>query len=86
MATQGQVRQLGISALRQLRRAYRRIDTAGEKVERELDRLVKRKTLVQLDDLATLRRLVDEWAQTAETFVLDVTGLVISIDKITLRF
>jgi len=36
------------------------VDTAGEKVERELDRLVKRKTLVTPDQMKTLSdRLVD---------------------------
>lgn len=34
------------AALRRLRAAYRRADSAGEKLERELDRLIERKTIV----------------------------------------
>lgn len=60
MATQGQRRAEGRAAVRRLRQEYRRVDTAGEKVERELDRLVKRKTLVTPDQMKTLSdRLVD---------------------------
>lgn len=42
---------LGI--VRAVRRVYRRADSAGEELERELDRLIKRKRLLQPDDLAT---------------------------------
>ena len=43
-----------IKALRQTRAAYRAADTAGEKEERELDRLIKRKTRMNANQLATL--------------------------------
>jgi hypothetical protein len=45
---------------------YRAADTAGEKVERELDRLVKRKMLISPQSLATLGRLQVEYAAAAD--------------------
>jgi hypothetical protein len=43
-----------IKALRQARKTYRTADTNGEKVERELDRLIKRKTRISPASLSTL--------------------------------
>lgn len=48
------------SALRKLRAVYRASDTAGEKVERELDRLINRKTLVESKSLQTVQSLLAE--------------------------
>lgn len=48
-------------ALRQVRASYRIADTAGEKLERELDRLIKRKTTVEIEDINTLERLGQDW-------------------------
>jgi len=52
--TDAQARNLVIKALRQARAAYRKADTAGEKEERELDRLIKRKTRINAASLATV--------------------------------
>lgn len=52
--TDAQARNLVIKALRQARAAYRAADTAGEKEERELDRLIKRKTRMNANQLLTL--------------------------------
>lgn len=52
--TDAQARNLVIKALRQTRAAYRAADTAGEKEERELDRLIKRKTRMNANQLLTL--------------------------------
>lgn len=46
--------------LRNARKAYRSLDTQLEKVERELDRLIKRKTLVGPESLQTLINLWDK--------------------------
>jgi len=51
--TDAQARQLVIKALRQARATYRKGDTAGEKYERELDRLIKRKTRINVASLQT---------------------------------
>jgi len=48
-----------LAAVRRARNRERSLDTALEKVERELLRLRKRKTLIQPDDLQTLVRLWD---------------------------
>lgn len=52
--TDAQARNLVIKALRTARAAYRKADTAGEKEERELDRLIKRKTRINAASLATV--------------------------------
>lgn len=52
--TDAQARNLVIKALRAARRAYRAADTAGEREERELDRLIKRKTRMNATQLVTL--------------------------------
>ena len=51
-----------ITALRQTRRAYRMADTAGERLERNLDRLILRKTLITPDSLV---KAMDEYAEYA---------------------
>lgn len=45
-------------ALRQVRKAYRASDSAGEVLERELDRLINRKTIVNPE---TLRSVVTKY-------------------------
>lgn len=67
MATQGQRRAEARSAVRRLRQEYRKADTAGEKAERELDRLVKRKTLITADELQTVAKRLMDYAQAVES-------------------
>lgn len=76
MATQGQQRAALLSAVRVARQVYRKIDTAGEKVERELDRLIKRKTLISPRSLVTLGQKINE-------FVGQVNGIVIIFNKLS---
>jgi hypothetical protein len=52
--TDRQARQLVIRALRLVRQAYRVADTIGEKEERELDRLIKRKTRINVVSFKTM--------------------------------
>jgi len=52
--TDAQARNLVIKSLRKARAAYRAADTQGEKEERELDRLIKRKTRINANSLVTL--------------------------------
>lgn len=66
MATQGERRSQAIRAIRALRKLFRTADTAGEKLERELDRLIKRKTLVSPDSLATTARLLQDYLKKTE--------------------
>lgn len=47
------------SAIRASRKLYRQLDTSLEKLERELDRLINRKTLVGPESLTTLIKLWD---------------------------
>lgn len=57
MATFTEMQRRYVAIVRQVRRIYRISDTAGEKLERELDRLIKRKRLLQPDDLVTAIKL-----------------------------
>lgn len=52
--TDAQARNLVIKALRAARRAYRHADTLGEIEERDLDRLIKRKTRMNATQLVVL--------------------------------
>jgi len=67
MATQGQRRAEARSAVRRLRAEYRRADSAGERAERELDRLVKRKTLITADELQTVSKKLMDYVQAVES-------------------
>jgi len=67
MATQGQRRREGIQAIRRLRAEYRKADSAGEKAERELDRLIKRKTLIGPDQLSTLANQIGEYVKLVDS-------------------
>ena len=53
-------------ALRQLRKAYRKADTTGELFEREVDRLIDRKTLVTSQSLERLTGLANSYWRAAE--------------------
>jgi len=66
VATQGERRSQAIRAIRALRKLMRKSDSSGEKLERELDRLIKRKTLISPDSLATTGRLLQEYARNLE--------------------
>jgi len=52
-----EIQRLLVRAVRVVRSTYRRADTAGERLERELDRLIKRKRLLQPNDLETAAKL-----------------------------
>jgi hypothetical protein len=49
------------NALRKLRAVYRGADSAGEVLEREFDRLINRKTLVQSASLVKVGGLLSEY-------------------------
>ena len=59
--TDAQARNLVIKALRAARRAYRTADTHGEKEERELDRLIKRKTKINATQLIGVANRYKKW-------------------------
>lgn len=59
--TDAQARNLVIKALRQVRQAYRTADTQGEREERELDRMIKRKTRISANQLAGIADRYHKW-------------------------
>ena len=58
-----QARNLVIKSLRNARASYRAADTAGEKLERELNRLIKRKTRINANSLANLANYYTDYNQ-----------------------
>lgn len=71
--TDAQARRLVIQALRKARRAYRAADTAGEREERELDRLVKRKTRMNATQLTTLANRYTEFQKLVNAVQIPLT-------------
>lgn len=55
--TFAQRREAVVRGLREARKAYRKADTAGEKLERELDRLILRKTIITPEQLQKMTQL-----------------------------
>lgn len=53
------------AALRRTRASYRLADSKGELLERELDRLINRKTIVSPESLTKTVKLFEEYARAA---------------------
>lgn len=71
--TDAQARNLVIKALRKARAAYRAADTAGEKEERDLDRLIKRKTRINATQLVVLAEKYKVYQQLTNQVQLPLT-------------
>lgn len=59
--TDYQAKSIVIKSLRTARQFYRRADTIGEKYERELDRMIKRKTRINAGSFKTLVKLHNQY-------------------------
>lgn len=70
--TDAAARNLVIKALRQARRSYRTADTQGEKLERELDRLIKRETRINATSFKTLLERYVEFTKLVEYIQKDL--------------
>lgn len=80
--TFAQARALAIKDLRTARASYRKADTAGELVERTLDRLIaKRKTIVTPEQLLPLMQKYERWARRVMVTELALTLLVRRLGK-----
>ena len=62
--------------LRRLRQAYRKLDTAGEVLERELDRLINRKTIVSAQTLRSVQVKVDVLVQMMNAMEQPLTDVI----------
>lgn len=71
--TDAQARNLAIRALRKARQSFRAADTQGELVERELDRLIKRKTRVNASSFKTIDNLYVEYQKKVNNMQLPLT-------------
>ena len=56
-----------LAALRRVRQAYRKSDTAGEILERELDRLLLRKTIITPATFMLVAQKYDAYMQLAKS-------------------
>jgi hypothetical protein len=64
--TDAQARNYAIAALRRARVAVRRSTTIGEVCDRELDRLIKRKTRINSSSLVTLSKRYNDYMTSVE--------------------
>ncbi len=64
--TDAQARNLVVKSLRTARANYRKADTAGEKFERELDRMIKRKTRINARSFKTLNETYRAYSQSVD--------------------
>lgn len=71
--TDAGARNLVIKSLRQSRATFRAADTAGEALEREFDRLIKRKTRITSASLVTLSKRYDDFLHKVESVQIPLT-------------
>lgn len=64
------------AALRRVRQAYRKADSAGEVLERELDRLISRKTIVSPQSLKSVQVKLDVYVKFLNGIESPVTDLI----------
>lgn len=79
MASEAQRRFEHLTALRIARRQERALDTALERVEREILRLRGRKTLIQSDDVTKLIKLWDGGVRPAFTIAQNALADFVSL-------
>lgn len=77
MATQAQIRQRGIASVRAVKKLYRQADSAGERLERELDRLIRRKTLIDPQDIKKAAEQVSQYIELAARLAKAIQDLAI---------
>jgi hypothetical protein len=68
--TDAQARALVVRSLRTVRKYYRTADTRGEAFEREVDRLIKRKTRISSRSLVTLADAFKLYSQAVQQMQL----------------
>lgn len=61
-------------AIRQVRKSYRTADSLGEILERELDRLIDRKTIVSPDSLRALTSKYEAYLRSAQDIQRSMTA------------
>jgi hypothetical protein len=77
--TDAAARNFAIKALRKARSSYRAADTQGERLEREMDRLIKRKTRINSSSMATFVKLYNDYltkVEAVQTPLTDVLNVV----------
>lgn len=74
----GQQKKAIVDAFRGVRKALKMNDTLGEKIERRLDALILRKTMIQPEDIQKLIQQISEFVSLANR-VSDVLNVVFEV-------
>lgn len=76
MATSAQIQRERKAFLRAAKRSERKTDTSLEKLEREMERLLKRKRLLDVDDANRLNSLYSVFVQTIKGMETSLTDFL----------
>lgn len=76
MATQAEERRKRKAGLRQVRRTQRTFDTAIEKLERRIFRLLDRKTLITIESASDLTDLYEDVLRAQRQFEADLAAFL----------
>lgn len=74
--TDAQARNLVIRALRRARQVYRTSSTLGERYERELDRMIKRKTRINASSMNTMLSMYRQYNIAAEAAMAPLSDAI----------
>lgn len=77
MATQAQVRQKAKERVRDLRRGLKPVDTTLEKMDRRLNKLLERETLIQIESFDSLLNDFDSFVKNIQEFERLITNVMI---------
>lgn len=77
MATQAQVRQRAKERVRDLRRGLKPVDTTLEKMDRRLNKLLERETLIQIESFDSLLTDFDSFVKNIQEFERLITNVMI---------
>lgn len=77
MATQAQARQRAKERVRQVKRALKKVDTRLEVMERRLDKLLERETLIQIDSFDSFLKNYDTFIGMVKDFERTLTNVMV---------
>jgi hypothetical protein len=80
--TYGQEKANVLKAVRRIRQIYRTADTAGEKLQRELNRVLKRKTLVSVATLQGVQKLIEDYQYKASALDAPLNDAMVSANSV----
>lgn len=79
MPTPGEARQAAKERVRKLKRALRKVDTKLEIMERRLDKILERQTLIQINTF-------DTWLENWDKFIAEIKDMERTITNVMIIF